>query len=289
MKNRQLRDKKIQFSEIFSLHKIIEYIVSSIITYIITGIIGLSGIVTFIRILFSYEELGVSRLFFFVIIVCAVLCFLSMILNFYYFKQTKNKGDKFNYSYRCSYFEQKMILDKDKNVTYYTKVKFEVLDKTLGFIEHKFFWTGGELVDAYLDEDTDKSKYSMEYPKSMRTPFRVKIKFSEIKKYGETGEYSFIIRLIGQEMEPTMGKTIKCQINKLVLKVCVPTGMISNVCQTKRFFALDKDYIGSPEPPKREYDTMSNLIVYSCSVDKPDLLRFYDMNWEFNDIDEKNN
>lgn len=82
-----------------------------------------------------------------------------------------------------------------------------------------------------------------------------------------------------RKMQPFLGHVVKNPTEKIILRLCVPKGMVTSV--KKCIYADSSAQISLSLPQIINPRYIGNIEMYEWEIDNPSLLYFYRMNWEF--------
>lgn len=82
-----------------------------------------------------------------------------------------------------------------------------------------------------------------------------------------------------RKMQPYLGHCVKNPTEKIILRLCVPKGMVNSV--KKCIYADTSAHINLSLPQIINPRYIADIAMYEWEVDNPSLLYFYRMNWEF--------
>lgn len=176
--------------------------------------------------------------------------------------------------------------DKIEQRQYY---EIEVLDDALEEILHNLQWTGQKYEKSKLGEGDNSATQrcnndgiTLIDTNRSSSPYPVKIKFNPVLRRGDIKSYSFttFVSDTSKTMLPFVGKIIKCQTDRLVLRVTAPRGMIANPT-----FKISTDHLQDiplDDPIPITAKVVGNNDTFEYVVNKAELLRFYSISWDFN-------
>lgn len=217
---------------------------------------------------------------------CALVCTLNMIyLLIHFIKKLNSKAVVPNFPYLESNYvickeEVELFFEDREHITYRRTVFYQVKDKSLKSISHPMTWTGDSNHRSQLDSESLQKGYRLTETKSNASRFIVTVTFPEA---GYSGHYCFETKLTDtkHQMMPSLSRLIKCSTEKLSLKITAPPAIIQS-CE--QFVSADPTHnfiLSGPESVKPE--RVGNSLVYRYNPKKLELLRYYKLQWIFED------
>lgn len=207
--------------------------------------------------------------------------FAWIIYAFYYMncKKSSPSFPKITRDYKITSSEYELFFENRHKIIHSQSATLEVQCDSLNSIAQNMNWTGQKYIGSKLDTHCDK----LELIDTTRTtsPYPVVIKFQHPLRHGDTEYYRFHTTVEDNDncMLPILGKVIKCETAKLVLRLTVPHGLIQNPR-----FCITTDYtreipLNTPEPLSVKY--IGNYEVYEKEIENLELLRCYSICWDF--------
>ena len=199
----------------------------------------------------------------------------------YYIRHKKNVPDfpKLVFDYRVTSAEYELFFETREKIIQTQTVHLEALNDNLQEISHNMTWTGQTYHNSTLDPDCRCA--SLVDTKRTSAPYTVKILFNHPLRRGDHASYKFrtYVEDNSLSMMPYLSKIIKCQTEKLVIRVTVPKGMIKNPHLKVTTDSWQDIPLGASTPIPAK--SVGHYDLYECSIENLELLRCYSICWEF--------
>lgn len=210
-----------------------------------------------------------------IILIIGILYLISHFLN----KRNVPAFPKLTFDYKVISSEYELFFTDREHITQTQDVCLEVLCESIEEITHNMTWTG----QKYCKSDLSSECKDVELVDTDRTtpPYSVKIRFKHPLRSGDSASYKFQTRVEDQSriMMPRLSKIIKCQTDKLMIRVTAPKGMLKNVVSVVATdYTLDIP-LGNPKPiPAKSVGLYDS---FEWSIEELELLRCYSICWDF--------
>lgn len=158
-------------------------------------------------------------------------------------------------------------------------IELEVTGEPINHIEKEIIWTGSSYVSTSL-ENTN-SGFSIEDSTRRLSPYKYRVLFNRNIMKGERVAYSVktVVSDTNEEMQPFFSHTVKNPTEKLVLTIKFPANKIDCVeMQEYRDSGREIKVENSIQLTKQ---SMDNFDIYVYTIDNPQLLHTYCIQWEF--------
>lgn len=274
------------------LKKLVSYLWHQVIfpNLIWTAIIGVPSAAIYVfgvyKAITSFVSTGNIPMFYLVLsvvtlIINAIIFIGGVIYLIYYFFHKKNmpKFPELTFDYRVTSSEYELFFESREKIIQTQCVHLEALNDNLKEVSHNMTWTGQKYGKSVLDVectgvtliDTDRTS----------APYPVKIKFEHPLRRGDQASYKFstYVEDTALSMMPFLSKIIKCQTEKLVIRVTAPRGMIKNPYFRVTTDSLQDIQLDTPKPI--QVKCVGHYELYEVTVTNLELLRCYSICWEF--------
>lgn len=211
----------------------------------------------------------------------AIIFVIGIIFIIYHVFHKKNVPDfpKLTFDYRVTSAEYELFFENREKIIQTQCVYLEALSDNLEEISHNMTWTGQKYCKSVLDlECKDVELIDTERESA---PYAVKIKFKHPLRRGDQAFYKFQTYVEDESltMMPYLSKIIKCQTEKLVIRVTAPKGMLKNT-----YFKITTDSLQDiqlDEPKPIHAKSVGPYDLFEWTVENLELLRCYSICWEF--------
>lgn len=223
---------------------------------------------------------------YFVIFLCAiggavvlVIIDIVYLVRYYSSKKCRPSFPELTFDYKVSDAEYELYFIDRTHIVQTQAINMVALKDGLENIDHRMGWTGQTYVGSSLTDkcrgitltDTTKSTF----------PLCVSINFNKPLKRGERAFYEFESKVEDPtcSMVPFLAKAIKCETDKIRIKVTAPRGMIkkANGC----VYADGMRQIRLKEPVVIYSNRAGACDVFEWEIEQLELLRYYSLEWEF--------
>lgn len=179
--------------------------------------------------------------------------------------------------------EIELFFEDREHITQRQTISFCVKDESLDSISHTMTWTGDGYGGSQLDKTSLQRGYHLTEAASSASIFKVTVTFPEEKPASDKGTYCIETKVTDtkHQMMPFLARLIKCPTEQLSLKITAPPGMIQSCKQMVTADSTCDFILSGPKLVKLE--RVGNLSYYQYKFDKPDLLRYYRLEWIFTD------
>lgn len=274
------------------LKKLISYLWHQVVfpNLIWTAMIGVPSAVAYAygmyKTISNYIATGnITKTYLVLAIVSSVINVLILIWGIfyiiYYVGHKKNVPDfpKLTFDYRVNSTEYELFFETRENIIQTQCVHLEALNDNLEEISHNMTWTGQKYCKSVLDPECDSAVLIDTNRTS--APYTVKVKFNHPLRRGDRAYYKFrtYVEDASMSMMPYLSKIIKCQTEKLVIRVTAPTGMLKNA-----YFRVTTDSLQDiqlDEPKQIPAKSVGHYDLFEWTVENLELLRCYSICWEF--------
>lgn len=249
------------------------------------GLLGVSiiGIVDTIKALYGYlfNEAIVSRESI-IALIAIVICILGGITSVVSIRRLSKKTSPIVEStYTITDSEFELFFETREKIVNRQTIFFTVTASKLDKISHTFVWTGSSFTSCDLDSDSKQRGYRLKEERKSSGIYVYSVLFPETYKFEEKGNYTLEAKVedANHSMLPFLSRSIKCQTDKLNLKVTAPIGMIKK-CE----YYVSVDSAGEmqlTEIEKIKRELVGNNECYRKQVLDLDMLRYYRLSWEF--------
>lgn len=246
-------------------------------------IAALVGLINTIRGLYNYlltQTIPPVELF--LSIIAIVICAFGGFIGMRCLQISRRKtSPQIESSYTVIDSEFELFFQNRETVTSRQTIRFKVTAPKLLEIPHAITWTGSSFDKFDLDDDSKRRGYRLEMTRSSSETHIFKVVFPREYKYNESDTYT-ILTTAGDAkhtMLPFLCRHIKCQTNSLRLMVTAPRGML---CNCTHFISADQEgETKLSDPAEIPRESIGGYDHYKYKIDKPDLLRFYRIGWDF--------
>lgn len=220
--------------------------------------------------------------------ICTLICFLALLSNLIFLaykllhkEQPIMQFPSLESSYRYSLMEYELYFKDREHILLRQTFHFEVSAENLTSISHIMQWTGNSYKPAVLSPESQQKGYHLKEKQKSAAMFGFDIVFPEPKAKGYSGSYSFELELedLKLAMIPILAKLIKCETDKLVLKVTAPPGVIES-CERLVSADITCDFILS-EPQPVLLEKVGEYHCYRHTFTDLELLRYYMLRWNW--------
>lgn len=199
-----------------------------------------------------------------------------------YIRRKKNTPvfPKLTFDYRVTSTEYALFFKNRKEIIQTQKVNMEALNDNLEEVTHNMTWTGQKYCKSILDMQYD----GVELIDTDRScpPYTVKIRFKHPLRRGDKATYQFMtyVEDDSKAMMPYISKVIKCQTEKLVIRVTAPRGML--ISPHFRITTDSYQDIHLDEPIPIEAKSVGpDYEMFEWTVENLELLKCYSICWKF--------
>lgn len=196
----------------------------------------------------------------------------------------KDKSDKFkpifpslSMDYMYKKIETEMYF-KNREEIKHTSI-FDILAlKEVNGLKRTNRWTGSSISELPILESTSNHKLEIckdEPDKTVYVKFEVPLQKNQetnCKLIYELGDST-------KKMQPFLGHFVKNPTEKIILRLCVPKGLVNSV--KKCTYADSTSHIALSQPQIIDPRHIGDNAVYEWEVNNPSLLYFYKMHWVF--------
>lgn len=191
----------------------------------------------------------------------------------------KPKFPSLSMDYIYKEIEVELYFQSREEITYSANYTVQALKDITG-MQRSYFWSSSTIselpvITSAYNHKVVPHKDERESTKTVDIIFEVPLKRNE--------ETSFTVKYtLGDEhkkMLPFLGHFVRNPTEKIVLRLCVPQGMISSVI--KSVYADTSATINLAQPAKILPRTIGNNDVYEWKIENASLLYFYQISWEF--------
>lgn len=139
-------------------------------------------------------------------------------------------------------------------------------------------WTGSSISELPIIESKSNHKIEVCRDEPGKTIF---VKFEVPLQKNQETDCTLIYELgdSSKIMQPFLGHLVKNPTENIILRLCVPKGMVNSV--KKCIYADSSSHIALSQPQIINPRYIGDNAVYEWEVYNPSLLYFYRMNWEF--------
>ncbi len=213
--------------------------------------------------------------------VCLISLTLYIIYFFHYLHHKKNINifPSFTTDYRISEAEYELFFRDRQHLTQTQTVTIISQDDSLREIKHTMNWTGQQYIKSVLSPSCRNMTLIDTTRKT--APFSVIIRLDNPLQRGSPVQYSFTteVKDASCSMIPYLTKFVRCQTEKLTIKVTAPKGMLKNV---------HRCIYGDPEldipldaPVPVQANNAGDYEVFEYTFSELELLRYYAICWSF--------
>lgn len=188
--------------------------------------------------------------------------------------------DSISSDFRFSTIVAELIFDDNRiNITSTIDYNMTVLAESVTELKRDLIWSGAKYKGTKLVEMN--GAYDLIDSDRESSPFPYIIAFNTEKKRGDLITCKTETQVVDENynMMPVYSFMVKYQIDKLVLRVIAPKGMIKNVKQAVYADRAKEIQVKQPVNIVPEY--IRNLVRYTYEIDMPSLLYNYFIEWEF--------
>lgn len=281
---------KKKFTERF--RKLVSYLWHQVIfpNVIWTAIIGVPsaavcayGVYKIIASFISSKEIPVAYLLGSIVtlIINVIVLIVGTVYIIYFFRHKRNlpKFPELTFDYRITSSEYELFFETREKIIQTQCVALEALNDNLEDVSHNMTWTGQNYIKSELDKDC--KGVSLLDSDRTSAPYLVRIKFEHPLRRGDRSSYKFrtYVEDPTSSMMPYLSKIIKCQTEKLVIRVTAPRDMIKNA-----YFCVTTDSLQDIQldmPKSIPVKNVGHYDLFECTVENLELLRCYSITWEF--------
>ncbi|MBD5530441.1 MAG: hypothetical protein HDR02_18845 [Lachnospiraceae bacterium] len=270
-------------------NEIITHIIKNLIWFPIAAIIPLGT--KLINILYDSisKDSNIITLSNILILLCILLSLTSIIIGIISIKKSKkrnetaddlNNNSNISTDFRFSSVIAELTFDDNrKNLTSTIDYKMIVLTDSAKELKRDLIWSGATYNGTKIVHMN--GEYELIDSDRKQSPYCYSIIFNSEKKRGDLIEFKTETSVIDDnlDMMPMYSFMVKYQIDKLIIRVIAPKGMIKNV--TKAIYADRGKNICIKEPENVNADTIRNLVRYTYEIKSPTILHNYFIEWEF--------
>lgn len=223
--------------------------------------------------------------YFTVTTIVIVLCILLLALYTIYFVQqwrSKKRRPVFpalTFDYKITDAEYELFFRDRNHIVQTQSANIISLKDNLASIDHNMAWTG----QTYIQSALTSRCIGMTLTDTTRktSPFRVSINFNQPLVCGQKVFYEFQTTVEDPtcSMIPHLTKVIKCQTEKMTIKVTAPAGMLKNVRTC--VYADDMRDIKLREPTAISSKRVGDYDLFEWPIKDLELLRYYSLEWDF--------
>lgn len=158
-------------------------------------------------------------------------------------------------------------------------VELEVTGEPINHIKKEIIWTGSRYISTILEDNPNG--FTIEDSTRRVSPYEYRILFNRNLMKGENVIYSLKTKVNDEnnEMRPFLSHTVKNPTDELRLSIKFPIGKISSV-EMQEYMDNGRE-IKKGKAIKLESKIEGDLELYSYSVDTPELLHTYCIQWNF--------
>ncbi len=169
--------------------------------------------------------------------------------------------------------------DNRKDITSTIDYNMTVLAESVTELKRDLIWSGAKYNGTKLVKKD--GEYDLIDSDRESSPFPYTIAFNTEKKRGDFITFKTETHVVDENynMMPVYSFMVKYQIDKLVLRVIAPKGMIKNVKQAVYADRAKEIQVKKPVNIVPEY--VRNLVRYTYEIETPSLLYNYFIEWEF--------
>lgn len=210
-----------------------------------------------------------------------VLSILLLIGLFFFLKMSieETKEKALSSKFRAELMDAELTFDTREKITSKLTYNMTALVNNITEIERLITWTGSKYIKTSI-EDTN-GDYSLVDSNRKISPHPIKISFNPEKNSGDFVKFTTVTSVEDgdKEMSPHYSFMVKYQIDKLVLHVVAPRGLIKNV--KKAVYADTGREIIVEKPSSIRSENVGNLVRYTYEIENPTFLYNYFIEWEF--------
>ena len=255
-----------------------------------TAIIGIPAILGYVGyawhtvVQFSKSN-NVPSNYFIITTITIVLCTILLVLYIIHFVQCRKSKKRrpvfpvLTSDYKITDAEYELFFKDRTHITQTQSANIISLKDNLEKIDHNMAWTGQSYIQSTLSStctgmtltDTTRKTY----------PFQVTINFNKPLACGKEVFYEFqtIVEDPSCSMIPYLMKAVKCQTEKMTIKVTAPTGMLKNVKAC--IYADGMREIKLSEPVSIAPKRVGDYDLFEWPIVNLELLRYYGLEWDF--------
>lgn len=246
-------------------------------------LVSILGMVNTIKALLNYLSKGVivneaSIL----ALIAIVICLFGGITSVVFIRRLSKKTSPIVEStYTITDSEFELFFETREKIVNRQTIFFTVTASKLDKISHTFVWTGSSFTSCDLDSDSKQRGYRLKEERKSSGIYVYSVLFPETYKFREKGNYTLEAKVedANHSMLPFLSRSIKCQTDKLNLKVTAPIGMIKKCGYYVSVDSAGEMQLTEIEKIKREL--VGNNECYRKQVLDLDMLRYYRLSWEF--------
>lgn len=170
------------------------------------------------------------------------------------------------------------IYSSKKNIQTLRNMELEVTGEPINHIEKEIIWTGSQYKSTILADDN--GEFTIEDSTRQVSPYKYRVLFNKNVMKGERVAYSLITDVSdeNEQMRPFLSHTVKNPTDKLVLTIKFPTDKINNV--EMQIYRDSEREIKMGKPKKLEKRTEGKFEIYTYTINKPELLNTYCIQWD---------
>lgn len=173
--------------------------------------------------------------------------------------------------------ETEMYFKNREEITYTSS--FDILAlKEINGMRRTNKWSGSSISELPIMESKSNHKIELCKDEPWKTIY---VKFEVPLQKNQETDCKLIYELGDslKKMQPFLGHLVKNPTEKIILRLCVPKGMVNSV--KKCTYADSSSYIALSLPQIIDPRHIGDNAVYEWEVYNPSLLYFYRMTWEF--------
>lgn len=173
--------------------------------------------------------------------------------------------------------ETEMYFKKREEITYSSSFDILALKEINGMIR-TYKWSGNSIIGLPLIKSTRNHKVELykDEPKKM-----IYVKFEvPLQKNQETDcILTYQLKDSSKKMMPFLGHYVKNPTEKIILRLCVPKGLVNSV--KKCIYADSSAQISLSAPQIINPRYIGDIEMYEWEIYNPSLLYYYRMSWRF--------
>lgn len=190
----------------------------------------------------------------------------------------KPKFPSLSMDYMYKKIETEMHFTNREEIAYTSR--YDILAfKEISRMKRSTKWTGTSISELPILKSTKNHRVELckddEPTKTINVIFEV-----PLQKNDETDcELKYELGDSEKKMHPILGHVVKNPTEKIILRLCVPPGMVNSV--KKCIYADSTAQINLSQPQIINPRFIGNIVMYEWEIDNPSLLYYYRINWIF--------